>query len=239
MIAKTRKDKLHKGIFRTLLFTDRALFVLSGIVVAGIVFVLFALIVGHIYWIWYGVVTLFAEALFYMVAILHVERQPIYKILYRAIFYSFSPTKMRSSKIGQYFTNFSIQDNLIFRRHSIPFVFRFTPHEISGLAENKKQLFFSQVTTSLNMLTTQLQIIVRKEFATKGDLIDHFLFLGGNISKGDTRREEMLRNYRQDLIDFVEGNKLLMWKFYGVFSVPANTNNPQDKLKGIGKLHDL
>ncbi len=146
---------------------------------------------------------------------------------------------MRSSQIGQYFTNFSIQDNLIFRKHSIPFVFRFTPHEISGLAETKKQLFFSQVRSSLNMLTTQLQIIVRKEFVTKADLTDHFLFLGGNITKGDIRREAMLKDYRQDLIEFIENNNLLMWKFYGVFSVPTNTNDPQDKVKGIGRLHDL
>lgn len=239
MIVNIRKDKLHRGVLRTLLLTDKIIFILAGVAIAGFDFVLTAIIVGKIYWLWYWGMVAISEVLFYLIAMLHIDNQPIYKVAYRAIFYFFSGKKLRGGKIGAYFHNFFIQDNLLFRKSSINLVFRITPHEITGISDAKRQLFFSHVRNSLNMLTTQLQIIVRKEFAKKEDLTGHFLFLAENIEKGDTNREAMLRNYRKDLLSFVENNKLLMWNFYGVFSAPADTGNTEDKVRGTGIVHDL
>ncbi|MGH7203104.1 MAG: hypothetical protein ACREHC_01530 [Candidatus Levyibacteriota bacterium] len=239
MQAKIYKDNFRENIFRSLIFTDVVVFVLSALLIAGIVFVLNAVILRHIYWTVYFATTLISEVLFYFTALLRIDNQPIYKIAYRALFFLPSKRKLRSAQVGAYFTNFTIQDDLIIRKQSVAKVFKITPPDITASSQAERNLFFQNIKTSLHMLSTKLQIIVRKEIAQPSDFTDHFMDLSKSIPLKDAKREAMIKNYKQDFLAFVEKENLLMVKQYGVFAVSANTQNPDEKVKAVGKVSDF
>ena len=92
---------------------------------------------------------------------------------------------------------------------------------------------------ALHTLPHQLQVVIRKEIATVDDFTGHFMYLYKSVRKGDKGRETMIANYQKDLSEFIENEKVLTIKQYGVFSAKADAANPKEKVTAIGKLTDM
>jgi len=239
MSIRIYKDNIRENIFRSLLFTDIVLFSLSGVLIAIIVYALFFLASPRINWAYFLGTLGFVEISLYAFALIRVDNQPIYKIIARLIPFTFCKKRLRANKIDTYFREFTIQDGLIVRKKNIAKLFAIQPFDISAINSNERQTFFANVKLALHTLPSRLQIIARKEIAGNSDFTDHFFHLYKSIKKGDKRRERMIENYQKDLTSFIQNEHALTMKYYGVFSIKADTAIPKEKVNAIGMVTDM
>ncbi|GEM_PF-2514720 len=233
------KDNLRQSLFRTLLFTDTVVFVLVAVGIAGFTFLLFKLTLGDFNVLSYLFLLAILEMAFFFIATLQRDNQPIYKIASRALYFFLTKKHFRGNELGAYYTDFTIQDNLILKKHRISKIFAIKPYDISALNSEERTSFFGSLQQALHILPQRLQIIVRKEVAKSEDFTDHLLHVYKSLPKRNKQKEQMVANYQQDLLAFVESQNLLTVKQYGVFSVSADTNNVSQKVDAIGRLEDM
>src|SRR5579859_2007934 len=143
MNVRVYKDNLRENIFRSLLFTDIIIFVLAGVAVAIVIYFLFSITFPHFSWAYYLGTTAFLEIVFYTIATLKIDNQPIFKIVSRAVPFALNKKKFRANQVDPYFRDFTIQDDLIIRKKSISKVFEIKPYDISAINVNDRQNFFS------------------------------------------------------------------------------------------------
>ncbi len=239
MSVRIYKDNLRQSVFRTLIFTNVVVFVLIGILLAGFTFLIFNTFLHPMNWMYLLFVLGMIEPTFVIIVTIKIDNQAIYKILSRAIFYTLYPKEYRGKQLGGYYNDFTIQDDLIVRKKSICKIFRINPYDISALNEADRITFFANVKQALHTLPARLQIIVRKEIATTSDFTDHFLYVYSTVPKRNKVKEVMVNNYKEEYKAFVEQEKLLTVKQYGVFALPVDTTNIDRKVKAIGKLEDM
>lgn len=240
MSVRIYKDNLRQPLFRTLLFTDLVIFIFIGTAIAGITYMLFRMTFGgNFNFLSYLFMLGILEPTFIIIATLKIDNQQIYKILSRAILFWFSQKQFRGNQLNAYYKDFTIQDDLIMRKKSISKMFRINPYDISALNASDRVSFFTNLKQSLHILPTQLQVIVQKEVATKEDFTDHLFSVYKSLPKRHKQKEQMVANYQEDFLSFVESQNLLTIKQYGVFSVPVDTTNVTAKVKAVGKLEDM
>lgn len=239
MSVRIYKDNLRQPIFRTLVLTDFVIFGFITVFIAGITLLIFHLTYSNFNWLSYLFALGILEPAFIVIATLKIDNQQIYKILSRASVFSISKKKFRAKQLSGYYNDFIIQDDLIVRKKSVCKVFRINPYDISALSTADRQSFFSNLKQTLHILPAQLQVIVKKEVTTKADFTDHFMHVYKSLPKRNKKKEEMTANYQRELEQFIESEKLLTIKQYGVFAVSTDTNNVSEKVKAIGKLDDM
>ena len=233
------KDNFRESILRSLIFTDFVISILVELSIAGIMYVIFSHVsknfnVGE----YIGSVLLF-EILFIALVTQKRDNQPIYKLVYRAIFFFTGKRKLRSKQLESYFADFKIQDDVIIRKKSISKVFLINPHDISALNEVDTVQFFARVKQALHSLPTQLQIVVRKELMTPDDINDHLASIYKTLTKKNKKREEIIQQYNHDLKERVATGNYLITRQYGVFAQEVDTNNVKQKVDAMGKLEDM
>jgi hypothetical protein len=233
------KDNLRQSLFRTLLFTDTVVFVLIGAGIAGFTFLLFKITFGNFNFLSYLFMLSLLEPTFFVIATIKRDNQPIYKLLSRGIYFLLTKKHFRGSELSDYYSDFAIQDNLIVKKHRISEVFAIKPYDISALNSEERNGFFAGLQQVLHILPQRLQIIVRKEVAKPEDFTDHLLHVYKSLPKGNKQKEQMVANYQQDLLSFVQSQNLLTVKQYGVLSVNADTNNVSEKVDAVGRLGDM
>jgi hypothetical protein len=239
MSVRIYKDNLRQPIFRTLVLTDVVIFVIIGTFIAAFTYLIYRISFHNINWLSYLFILSILEPSFVVIATLRIDNQQIYKILSRALIYSFTGKKYRGNQLGEYYNGFTIQDDLIVRKRSIAKVFRINPYDISALNAVDRESFFANLKQTLHILPSQLQIVVRKEVATAKDFTDHFMHVYKTLPKRNKKKEEMVANYQSELEQFIEREQLLTIKQYGVFSINVDTANISEKVKAIGKLADM
>src|SRR5258708_3214491 len=215
------------------------IFILTGAGIAGLTFVLFKIFFGNFNSLSYLFTLGVLEPAFVVIATLKIDNQQIYKILSRSLLFVLYPKKYRGNQLGEYYNDFSIQDELIVRKNSISKVFQINPHDISALNTTDRQSFFANLKQTLHVLPSQLQILVKKEVTTKEDFTDHFLHLYQSLPKRNLKKEKMVASYQNELEQFIASENLLTIKQYGVFAIPVDTNNVTEKVKAIGTLDDM
>ncbi len=239
MSVRMYKDNLRQPLYRTLLFTDLVIFVLIGVGIAGLTYLLFRSVFAEINWLSYLFLLGILESAFLVIITLPVDNQPIYKILSRGLLFLLGKKQFRGNQLDGYYTDFTIQDDLIIRKKSVSKVFRINPYDISALNGEERATFFANMKQALHVLPAQLQVVVRKERATVSDFTDHFMQVYQSLPKRNEQKETMVANYQQELTAFVERENLQMVKQYGVFAVSVDTNNVSEKVAAIGKLEDM
>ncbi len=233
------KDNFRESILRSLIFTNTVIFILVGLGIAAITYGIFNNIskpfdIGK----YLGTVA-FLEIIFVGIATQKRDNQPIYKLVYRGVFFFTGKKKQRSTQVDAYFTDFKIQDDLIVRKKSISKAFLINPHDISALSEADTINFFARVKQALHALPTQLQIIVKKEVMLPEDINDHFASIYKTLSKNDQKREEIIQKYNHDLKMRIATGGYQVIRQYGVFAQELDTNNVQQKIEAIGRLDDM
>jgi len=233
------KDNLRQSLFRTLLFTDMVIFILIGSIIAGIIFLLFKLLLGKFSLYPYLFVLTLFESIGFIIATTRKDNQPMYKIFSRGIYFSLKEKKLRGSQLDSYYNDIEIQDKFILKKNRINKIFSIKPHDISALNSNERNSFFANLQQVLHILPQRLQVIVRKEVSVPSDFTDHLMNVYKSLPKGNIQKEQMVGNYERDLLEFVKSHSLLTVKQYGVFALDVNTKNPTEKVNGIGRLNDM
>ncbi len=239
MNIRIYKDNIRENIFRSLLFTDFVLFALGGFFLAIILWYIFQIFFRSINIVYYISVTVFIEIIFFSTLSLHIDNQPIYKIIARAIPFFLKNKQFRGNTLQAHFSDLYIQDDRIIRRKSVNQLFEITPYDISAINNNEREQFFTNLKQALHMLPSQLQVLVQKEVAKPKDFTDHFLSIYKTVKKGDTVRENLINQYQNDFEDFITSQQILTIKQYGVLSASADTTNPKAKIIAIGKTTDM
>lgn len=239
MSVRIYKDNLRQPIFRTLILTDVVLFVIVGIFIAIVTYILYSMAFHKINWMNYLFILGILEPTFIVIATLKIDNQHIYKILSRFSIFFLSKKQFRGNQLEAYYNDFTIQDDLLIRKKSIAKVFQINPYDISALNATDREAFFANLKQALHMLPSQLQVLVKKEIQTPQDFTDHFIHVYKSLPKGNKKKEEMVGNYQRELEQFITNEKLLAIKQYGVFAVNVDTSNIDEKVKAIGKLDDM
>lgn len=197
------KDDIRTHILRSLFFTDTALVVIGSIVI-GVLLYLFFNFILHRFDVASYISTLFIGVLCFILFITQkVDNQPIFKIVPRAIHFRKNKKSRRLADLEEYFTNFTIADNLIMRDNSICGVYEIEPFDIALLNEQDREHFYSKLKQAIHVLPSQIQFFVKKDQAKAADYSAHFFSLYDSSSK---KREPLINQYIEDLTKLVEEN---------------------------------
>ncbi len=230
------KDDIRVHILRSLFFTDTVLVVISAVLITGGVYFFFHSILHYFNW-GYFVSALIVTVTFFVAFITQkVDNQPISHVLPRAFSFHSKGKQKRYPELEDYFVDFSIQDNLIIRRHSIVRMYEIEPFDVALLNEQDRENFFVKLKQSLHTLPSSVQFIVRKERAKTKDYSKHFFSLYNSSSK---KREPLIARYIEDLSNLIDSEQFLITRHYAAFSVSCNSIKPNEKVTAIKKLDDM
>ncbi len=230
------KDDIRINVLRSLLFTDTVLAVIGGLFIAALLYSIFQYGL-HIFQLGSYLSTLFVfELAFVALLTQKIDNQPISRLVPRAITHSVTPKNQRSPKIDSYFTDFTIQDNMIVRPNALIRIFEIEPYDISLLNEQDREHFFVKLKQMIHVLPAQAQIIVKKQQSTIDDYSKHVFSL---YAKSSAKTESLITDYIEDLTNLVKTNEFNTLRYYVVFSVASETAKPKSKLTGVAKLNDI
>lgn len=229
------KDDIRTHILRSLFFTDTALVITGSLVIAGIWYVIFASM-QMFNWAYY-LSALFVSIIFFFAFITQkVDNQAIYKVVPRAVSFQKSRKELRTKDIDPYFVQFELQENYIIKNNLLIQVYEVSPFDIALLNEQDRENFFVKLKQTIHTLPRQIQFIVKKERATSKDYSEHFFSLYKDSSP---EREELIREYIENITDLVDSNNLMITKHYVVISVPCNPKSSESKESALKKHFDL
>ena len=230
------KDDIRVHVLRSLFFTDTVIALLGALGIGGILYFIFHYVLhsfslGHFF-----SALLLTEIAFFALITQKVDNQAIYKIVPRGLTFKNNKKEFRYKDLDSYFTNFSIQDNLLIRKNSIVRIYRVDPFDIALLNNQDREHFFVKLKQMIHVLPSQVQFIVQKEGATTEDYSQHFFSL---YDQANAKRETLIASYINELSEFIENHQLLLTRHYAVFSVSCNPNKTDEKVKAIKKLNDI
>jgi hypothetical protein len=191
----------------------------------------------HIFQWSYFISSLTVTTIFFIAFITQkVDNQPIYKVVPRLVTFKAGKKEKRYKELEPYFTDFTIQDNLIVRTGSITKMFEIEPFDVALLNEQDRENFYIKLKQAIHTLPTQVQFVVRKEKAQSKDYSKHFF----SLYEGSTsNREELISQYIKDLTHLLDTETLFVTHHYAVFSVSCNAGKTSELVNGIKKVNDL
>jgi len=230
------KDDIRVHILRSLFFTDSFLVISGTVIMALILYLVFHYILHTFQWSYYISALIVTTILFVTVVTQKIDNQPIYKIVPRLAAFKTSKKEKRYKELEPYFTDFTIQDNLILRANTLTKIFQIEPFDVALLNEQDRENFFIKLKQAIHTLPTQVQFIVRKERAETKDYSQHFfsLYAGSTLN-----REALISRYIKDLSRLLENETLFITRHYAVFSVSCNTGKTTDLIAGVRKVNDM
>ena len=230
------KDDIRTHILRSLFFTDTAIMLIGTIVLGVVLYLIF--VYGFHYFSWsYYLSALFVSVILFVTLITQkIDNQPIYKIVPRLLRLLTKSKKQRAPKIDSYFTDFSIQDDLLIRKDHLIKIYEVEPFDIALLNEQDRAHFFAKLKQAMHTLPSQIQIIVKKNQATTKDYSRHIFSLYETATE---EKEPLIKRYVDELVSLVEHNRFTITRCYAVLSVPCQPKNIKSKESAIKKLDDI
>ncbi len=229
------KDNLREHIFRTMFFTDTVVFLIGGIALALLTLLMYKVVlrvdqVGLI------IATIFLVELFYaLVATLKIDHQPLYKIIPRAVSYSFAKKQFTMRELEKTTGDFKVVGNYIIRKKKLIAVYEIRPFDIALLNDEERERYYHHIKTMLHTLPMKVQLISRKETATVEDYHEHYYSL---YETANEKVNGLVENYIKELSALVEQNTFQLMKYYAVFSVPLLGTDDKHFLEAAQKLDD-
>lgn len=230
------KDDIRTHILRSLFFTDTAIMLIGTISIGVILYLVFNYVIHFFSWP-YFLSALFVSVIMYITLITQkVDNQPIYKIAPRLFKLKTSKRKQRAPHLDPYFTDFSIQDDLIVRKDQLIRIYEVEPFDIALLNEQDRAHFFLKLKQAIHTIPTQIQLIVRKERANSTDYSQHFFSL---YETSVAEREPLIKKYVEELTEIIDKNVFTIARYYVIISIPCQTKNVRSKESAIKKLNDI
>lgn len=230
------KDNIREHILRSLLFTDTAICISGGVLIAGCVYLVFWKIIQQFDWGLFIASVIVAEIFFLLIISIKIDRQPIFKVLPRAIKHLFTLRKQRYAQLDKYYIDFRIQDSTVVRGKSIIRVYEIEPFDIALLDSQEQENFYQNLKQVIHVLPSQIQLIVRRQQAKPADYAKHFFSL---YADSDKKREDFINKYIEGFTWMVEHGHFLVVRYYAVLSTYADTRKVTEFVKANGKLDEI
>ncbi len=147
--VRVYKDNLREHIFRTMFFTDTVIFLMGGLSIAIGIFLLYTF-VFHISQLGLLISTIFLGELFYaLVATLKIDHQPLYKVIPRAVSFSFSKKQFSMNDLTKTTGDFKIVGNYIIRKKKLIAIYEIRPFDIALLNDEERERYYNHIKTML------------------------------------------------------------------------------------------
>ncbi len=235
-VIQVYKDNIREHILKTLFFTDTAIFFAVAILIAATTTIIFRFIF-HITQIGIILSSIFLIELFFsLIATLKIEKQPIFKIIPRAIAFGTSQKKYTKQQISKTTGNFKIIGNYIIKKKKLICLYEILPFDIALLNEEERERFYSHIKTMLHTLPGNMQLILKKEKAEIESYNKHFYSL---YETANPKLDWMINRYIEELSSLIQLNNFQIIKYYAVFSTPLISENDKDITIAAQKLHDM
>jgi hypothetical protein len=227
---------LREHILRTLFFTDMALFIGTGILIAASTIAIYRYIF-HITEFGLIASSIFILELFFsLIATLKMEKQPIYKLIPRALNFSVSQKQFAKQQVRKTTGDFKILGNYIIRKKKLIAVYEILPFDIALLNEEERERFYGHIKTMLHTLPENVQLILRKERAEVESYNKHFYSL---FETANPKLDWMINRYIEELSGFITLNNFQIMKYYAVFSTSLISENDKHITLASQKLQDM
>ena len=230
------KDDIRQHILRSMFFTDNTLFIVGGLCLAGLLYLLLTYVIHAFNWNIYVASLIVLEIAFIGFITQKIDNQPIYKVVPRGILFKRSKKQHRQKELESFFVDFAIQDNVIIRNNSITQLLEIEPFDISLLNNQDREHFFLKLKQVIHVLPSQVQIIVKKEKAKIADYSKHFFSL---YAHSNEKRESLIAEYTNNLSTLVSESNFTATRHYAIFSVSCNPAKQSEKVQAIKKLNDM
>jgi len=230
------KDDIRQHILRSMFFTDNTLFIVGGLCLAGLLYLLLTYVIHAFNWNIYVASLIVLEIAFIGFITQKIDNQPIYKVVPRGILFKRSKKQHRQKELESFFVDFAIQDNVIIRNNSITQLLEIEPFDISLLNDQDREHFFLKLKQVIHVLPSQVQIIVKKEKAKIADYSKHFFSL---YAHSNEKRESLIAEYTNNLSTLVSESNFTATRHYAIFSVSCNPAKQSEKVQAIKKLNDM
>jgi len=230
------KDDIRQHILRSMFFTDNTLFIVGGLCLAGLLYLLLTYVIHAFNWNIYVASLIVLEIAFIGFITQKIDNQPIYKVVPRGILFNRSKKQHRQKELEPFFVDFTIQDNVIIRNNSITQLLEIEPFDISLLNNQDREHFFLKLKQVIHVLPSQVQIIVKKEKAKIADYSKHFFSL---YAHSNAKRESLIAEYTNNLSTLVSESNFTATRHYAIFSVSCNPAKQNEKVQAIKKLNDM
>ncbi len=230
------KDDIRQHILRSLVFTDKVLVILVGAIIACSLFVILRYGLHIFNWHIFITSLIFCEAIYLWGITYKIDNQSLYKIIPRAVRFKLSKKQFRTKEIEPYFTDFTIQDNHIFRNNTVIKLYEVEPYDIALLNEQDREHFFVKMKQMIHTLPSQVQLIVKKEQTRLADISKHIFSL---YEQSNRKRELIIDTYVEDLSMLIKTNQFMTMHYYAVFSTPCDESNTSEKVKAMSTLNDM
>lgn len=230
------KDNLREHMFRTMFFTDAVLFAGLGLILAVSIGLIYQFVL-HIRDLGMIAATIFLAELFYaVVATLKVDKQPLYKIIPRAVSYSASKKQFAQHEVKKTTGDFNIVGDYIIRKKQLIAIFEIKPFDIALLNDEERERYYAHIKTMLHTLPGRVQLISRKEKATVEDYHNHFFSL---YDTANTKINTLIEQYVRDLSTVIDINEFQIMKYYAVFSTPLPSKSDLAFAQAAQRLTDM
>lgn len=234
--VRVYKDNLREHIFRTLFFTDTALFIGNGIMLA-IAVIIFYRFIFQITQPGLIISTIFLVELFFaLIATLKIEKQPLFKIIPRAALFQVSQKQFTKKQASKTTGDFKIFGDYIIRKKRLIALFEIHPFDIALLNEEERERYYHHIKTMLHTLPGKVQIIVKKEKAKVNDYHKHFYSI---FETANNKLDWLISRYVKELSSLVDLNEFQVIKYYAVFSTPLLSENEKYVSVAAQKINDI
>ncbi len=234
--VRVYKDNLREHILRTMFFTDTALFIGAGLILAvGTVYVYKYIL--HIDQIGLIISTAFLLELFFaLIATVKIDHQPLYKIIPRAVTYTVTKKSHTLKELKKTTGDFKVVGDYLIHKKKLIAIYEIRPFDIALLNDEERERYYQHIKTMLHTLPITVQLIVRKQKAKVEDYHDHFFSL---YQSGNEKTNTLIGQYIKELSNTIEANEFQLMKYYAVFSRSLTSDHDDHFVESAQKLEDV
>jgi len=229
------KDNFDENPFVTMFLTDNSPFVLAGIGIALGFVILFLVILRSYNFPLLILLIACSEYALFVLTKGKKQSEPRYKVLRRQLGFIFAKKHHSARDLTRDLSDVKIVGDYLQRKKTLIAMFELTPRDISLIGENALDEYYTMVKQTYHSLPTQIQLITKKRIATEKDYYPHIFSL---YAASDPKREGLIRQYAQELSEFVSSHTLYIPKHYLVFSAPLTGAKEKEYVQAMKTLYD-
>lgn len=233
--------RIYKDNFRTnplfsLFLSDTSPITLIGIAIAIVDTVVF-LLLFHIYNIPFYILSIgISEVVFITFSVGKKDNESKFKAIPRHIQYLFARKQYDTKQLDASLSHFTIVGNYIERKKKLIAVYEIFPSDTMLLNDQALEQFYHHIKMVIHNLPTDVMFITKKRVCKSKDYNDHFYDLYKHAGK---KRENLIKQYQEELSAFIDANSFKKLSYYAVFSMPLSSQSEKHFAQAAKQLFDL
>lgn len=233
--------RIYKDNFRTnslfaLFLSDTSPIIMISIAIAVMVIVIF-LFLFHIYNLPFYILTIGGlDIAFITFSIGKKDNEMKFKAIPRHAKYLFSKKQHDTKQLDSTLSDFKITGNYIERKKTLIAMYEIFPSDTTLLSDEALTQFYHHIKMAIHNLPAGVMFIAKKKVCKARDYNDHFYHL---YKHADEKRQDLIKQYQEELSAFIDENSFKKLSYYAVFSTPLPSRSEKHFAKAAKQLFDM